>query len=70
MKLKSILVKILIPVFFSGYDCDSLVLENITNFLKIYLNFFKNLDNAFLEIRTKSTNIEILKKKPPLKMLL
>ncbi len=53
--------------FFSGYDCDSLVLENVTTFIKIFLNFFKNLDNAFLEIRTKSTNIEVLKKTPPLK---
>ena len=53
--------------FFSGYDCDSLVFENVTDFLKIFLNFFKDLDQSFLEIRTKSTNIEILKKKPPLK---
>ena len=26
--------------FFSGYDCDSLALEKVTNFLKVFLKVF------------------------------
>ena len=44
--------------FFSGYDCDSLALENITNFAKVFIPYFKKIKNAYLELRTKSTNIK------------
>ncbi len=46
--------------FFSGYDCDSLALEPITGFIKHTLPLFRKLNNAFLEIRTKSTQIRTL----------
>ena len=52
--------------FFSGYDCDSLALEKITNFLNSFLTFFEQRKNAFLEVRTKSTNIEVFKKIKPI----
>ena len=52
--------------FFSGYDCDSLALEKITNFLSSFLIFFEQRKNAFLEVRTKSTNIEVFKKIKPI----
>ncbi len=43
--------------FFSGYDCDSLALEPVTGFIKHTLPLFKKFDNAFIELRTKSTQI-------------
>ena len=52
--------------FFSGYDCDSLALDSITNFVKNFINFFSKYKNAFLEIRTKSVNISQLIKIKPL----
>ena len=51
--------------FFSGYDCDSLALDNVTNFVSNFINFFRKYKNAFLEIRTKSVKINhLLKIKP------
>ena len=51
--------------FFSGYDCDSLALEKVTNFSLNFIDFFKKYKNAFLEIRTKSINIsELIKIEP------
>ncbi len=52
--------------FFSGYDCDSLALEKITNFLKVFLKSFKKIPNAYLEVRTKSTNINVFKNIEPI----
>ncbi len=46
--------------FFSGYDCDSLALEPVTGFIKHTLPLFKKLDNAYIELRTKSTQIRSL----------
>lgn len=46
--------------FFSGYDCDSLALEPVTGFIKHTLPLFRKLDNAWLELRTKSTQIRSL----------
>lgn len=46
--------------FFSGYDCDSLALEPVTGFAAHFLPFFADLDNAWLELRTKSTQIRSL----------
>lgn len=48
--------------FFSGYDCDSLALEPISGFAEQFLPFFATLDNAWLELRTKSTQIRNLLK--------
>ena len=48
--------------FFSGYDCDSLALEPVTLFASEFVPFFGTLSNAFLELRTKSTQIRTLEK--------
>jgi len=59
--IKSIADKATSPVyFFSGYDCDSLAYEPVTHFVKEFLPFFQPLNNAILELRTKSTNIKEL----------
>ena len=44
--------------FFSGYDCDSLALDNITQFTSFILPLFKKHPNALIEFRTKSIQIE------------
>ncbi|MGZ8190229.1 MAG: spore photoproduct lyase family protein [Methylococcaceae bacterium] len=46
--------------FFSGYDCDSLALEPVTGFAEQFLPFFEQLPNAWLELRTKSTQVRNL----------
>ncbi len=46
--------------FFSGYDCDSLALEPVTEFIAACLDQFEKLPCANLEIRTKSTQIRQL----------
>lgn len=46
--------------FFSGYDCDSLALEPVTHFAQSFLPFFAEQPNAWLELRTKSTQIRSL----------
>ena len=52
--------------FFSGYDCDSLALENVTGFADSFLPFFAKHANAHLELRTKSVNLKVLEKTTPL----
>lgn len=52
--------------FFSGYDCDSLALEPITHFAAQFLPFFAQLPTAWLELRTKSTQVRGLLAQPPL----
>lgn len=52
--------------FFSGYDCDSLALENTTGFADCFLPFFAKHTNAHLELRTKSVNLKVLEKTAPL----
>lgn len=52
--------------FFSGYDCDSLALEPVTQFLKYFLPVFRKHPHALLEIRTKSTQIRTLLDTEPL----
>lgn len=51
--------------FFSGYDCDSLALEDITGFIEFFLKKFIRLKSGILEIRSKSTNIKSIKKIDP-----
>ena len=53
--------------FFSGYDCDSLALEPVTDFTAEFLPFFEKHSNALLELRTKSTQIRHLLKREPIK---
>lgn len=52
--------------FFSGYDCDSLALDPITGFVDSALTHFADLPNAYLELRTKSTQIRPLLKRSAL----
>ena len=37
------------PYFFSGYDCDSLALEGITDFTRDFLTFFAERPHATLQ---------------------
>tara|TARA_B100001057_G_scaffold496134_1_gene596818 strand:+ start:1288 stop:2283 length:996 start_codon:yes stop_codon:yes gene_type:complete len=53
--------------FFSGYDCDSLALESITNFISETIPLFRNYPNVTLEIRTKSSSIYPFSKITPSK---
>lgn len=52
--------------FFSGYDSDSLALDHITELFFQYYEWFKKSTN-FIELRTKSINIQNLLKKEPIK---
>lgn len=52
--------------FFSGYDCDSLALEPVTGFAEHFLPFFADIPNAWLELRTKSTQVRSLLNRQPL----
>jgi spore photoproduct lyase len=52
--------------FFSGYDCDSLAFEPMTGFVEAFLPTFEALPNAWLELRTKSTQIRGLLQRDPL----
>lgn len=52
--------------FFSGYDCDSLAFEPVTGFAEAFLPLFAELPNAWLELRTKSTQIRGLLQRDPL----
>jgi spore photoproduct lyase len=52
--------------FFSGYDGDSLALEPVSGFADYFLPVFAKLPNAFLELRTKSTQIRSLLNREPL----
>lgn len=46
--------------FFSGYDCDSLAFEPVSDFVDQFLPVFSSIPNAWLELRTKSTQIRKL----------
>lgn len=50
--------------FFSGYDCDSLAYEPVTGFAEHFVPAFKDIPNAVLELRTKSTQVRSLLKIP------
>ncbi len=52
--------------FFSGYDCDSLAMESMTEFAKSFLPYFKSQPRAWLELRTKSVNISTLLEQEPI----
>ena len=51
--------------FFSGYDCDSLALEQVTGFAKHFMPFFEKLPDAWIELRTKSVSTQVLQKMNP-----
>ncbi len=52
--------------FFSGYDCDSLAMEPVSAFVQHFLPFFSRRPRAYIELRTKSTQIRSLLKHRPL----
>ena len=52
--------------FYSGYDCDSLALDPVTGFTDFILPFFKSQPKAYIEFRTKSTQIRTLLKSDPI----
>ncbi len=52
--------------FFSGYDCDSLALDSLTGFVAEFLPFFAERPRAWLELRTKSTQIRGLLDREPI----
>jgi len=52
--------------FFSGYDCDSLAFEPVTRFVAQLLPLFEGRPEAFLELRTKSTQIRTLLRREPI----
>ncbi|MES2208378.1 MAG: DNA photolyase [Pseudomonadota bacterium] len=53
--------------FFSGYDSDSLAFEPVTCFAQTCIPLFEEYPNAYLELRTKSTQIRSLTHRMPLK---
>ena len=53
--------------FHGGEFSDSLALSHITGELPLYWSFFKNHPDAFLEIRTKSSNVKAVKDLEPLR---
>ena len=46
--------------FFSGYDCDSLAMEPIISMAEYFISIVERIDHAWLELRTKSTQIRSL----------
>jgi spore photoproduct lyase len=48
------------PVFYSGYDCDSLALEPVSKFIDFFVRWFTAHPGFTLEIRTKSTQVRDL----------
>ena len=52
--------------FYSGYDCDSLASEPLTRFTEHFVPLIARLDNAWLELRTKSTQVRALLQRDPL----
>ena len=52
--------------FYSGYDCDSLANEPMTRFTEYFIPLVSTIDNAWLELRTKSTQIRTLLEMEPL----
>jgi spore photoproduct lyase len=51
--------------FFSGYDCDSLALEPISAFTDVFIAALNTIPNAWLELRSKSTQIRSLLDREP-----
>ena len=52
--------------FFSGYDCDSVAMESVTNFINDFIPTFRGRENALIELRTKSVQTRIFEKLEPI----
>ena len=53
-------------IYYSGYDCDSLALEPVSQFCEHFLHVFEMHPDAILEIRTKSTQVRCLLGRAPI----
>jgi len=51
--------------FYSGYDCDSLANEPMTGFTEFFIPLIASVDNAWMELRTKSTQVRSMLKLQP-----
>lgn len=51
--------------FYSGYDCDSLANEPMTKFTEYFIPMLAGIDNAWMELRTKSTQVRGMLKLTP-----
>ena len=51
--------------FYSGYDCDSLANEPMSRFTEYFLPLIQPFENAWLELRTKSTQVRSLLAQQP-----
>lgn len=51
--------------FYSGYDCDSLANEPMTRFCDYFVPLIAAVDNAWMELRTKSTQVRRLLRMQP-----
>lgn len=51
--------------FYSGYDCDSLANEPMTGFAEYFIPQIAAIDNAWMELRTKSTQVRSMLKMEP-----
>ena len=51
--------------FYSGYDCDSLANDPMTRFCDYFIPVIASIENAWMELRTKSTQVrELLNREP------
>ncbi len=55
--------------FYSGYDCDSLANEPMSRFTDYFLPLVTSVDNAWMELRTKSTQVRSMLKLEPCKRI-
>ncbi|TNF88233.1 MAG: DNA photolyase [Gammaproteobacteria bacterium] len=51
--------------FYSGYDCDSLANEPMTRFTEYFVPLIASIDNAWMELRTKSTQVRSMLQMEP-----
>lgn len=51
--------------FYSGYDCDSLANEPMTRFTDFFIPLIADIDNAWMELRTKSTQVRSMLEMEP-----
>ncbi|MDH3219140.1 MAG: radical SAM protein [Gammaproteobacteria bacterium] len=51
--------------FFSGYDCDSLANEPLTHFTEYFIPLVASIENAWMELRTKSTQVRSMLNQEP-----
>ena len=55
--------------FYSGYDCDSLANEPMTRFTEFFIPIVAGIDNAWMELRSKSTQVRGMLKLAPVERI-